>query len=78
MESEFIANVINDHKQSKPETSTHSMSFSSNNNNNSLESDLCIFKEINNLQSAIPDEIKQSKPETSTHSIDFSLNDNRK
>ncbi|CAG8702181.1 23472_t:CDS:2, partial [Gigaspora margarita] len=68
MESELIVNTVNDDKQSKPEASTYSMEFSSNDHSKSLESDLCIIKEI----------IKQSKPETLTHSMDFSFNDNRK
>ncbi|CAG8615952.1 24705_t:CDS:2, partial [Gigaspora rosea] len=78
VEFEFIVNTVNDYKQSKPETSTYSMSFPSNDNSKNLESDLCIFKEIDNLQSAIPDENKQSKRETLTHSMDFSSNDKRK
>ncbi|KAF0429698.1 kinase-like protein [Gigaspora margarita] len=78
MEFEFIVNAVNDDKQSKPETSIYSMGFSSNDNSKSLESDLCIIKEINNLHSAIPDENMLSKPETSTYSMGFSSNDHRK
>ncbi|CAG8796524.1 12904_t:CDS:1, partial [Gigaspora rosea] len=78
MVSELFAKYVNDDKQSKPETSTYSMCFSSNDNSKSLESDLCIIKEIYNSQSAIHDENRQSKPETLTHSMDFSSNDIKK
>ncbi|CAG8746790.1 5746_t:CDS:1, partial [Gigaspora rosea] len=49
VEFEFIVNAVNDDKQSKLETSAYSMDFSSNDNSKSLESDLCIIKEINNF-----------------------------
>ncbi|CAG8814763.1 17492_t:CDS:1, partial [Gigaspora margarita] len=54
--NEFIMNAIDNDEHTEPETTTSSMEFSSNDNSKSLESDLCIIKEINNLHSVIPDE----------------------